>query len=219
MDEPNPSAILAALDEMPLFPLPQVVLFPHAIMPLHVFEPRYRALVKDCLAAHKVFAMALITDARPTDAGHPAIAAVAGAGIIVEHEALADGRSMLLLHGQARVRLEELPFTAPYRRARATLLEELPLEVPELDRAALLASASAFAHEVQKQNASFAFRIPGHLAPGALADHCAHHLLVDTAVRQALLCELDPRARVRAVTTELAFQHAALLRETGGVLH
>jgi len=220
MDPDQPSPILAALDELPLFPLPQVVLFPHAFVPLHVFEPRYCRLVKDCLASHRVFALALITDASGSDAhGNPPIADIAGAGVIVEHQAFPDGRAMLLLHGQARVRLDELPFVPPYRRARATLLQEHTTAVSAEERAALLASAAAFTAEVQKQDARFQFRLPAHLSAGALADHCAHHLLVDTAVRQALLSELDPCARVRTVTTELAVQHSALIRETGGVLH
>lgn len=220
MDPPNPSVLAAALEEMPLFPLPQVVLFPHAIVPLHVFEPRYRALVKECLATHKVFALARITSASLEDAnGHPPIASVVGAGLIVEHESLADGRSVLLLHGQARVRITELPFVAPYRRARAVVLEERVVDVAPTDRTALLASATAFAAELRRQDSSFSFRLPAHLAPGALADHCAHHLLVDAVVRQELLEELDPRVRVRTVTTQLALQHAAVLREMGGVLH
>jgi Lon protease-like protein len=220
MDPANLSQIEAALEELPLFPLPQIVLFPHAILPLHVFEPRYCALVKDCLATHKVFALVLIVDAARTDAnGHPPIADVAGAGVIVEHQALEGGRSGLLLHGQARVKLHELPFVPPYRRARATLLRDRVGEVPASDRLALLASATAFSSEVQKQDPRFAFRVPDQLSAGALADHCAHHLLVDTVMRQALLAELDPCERVRMVTTELALQHSALLRETGGVLH
>ena len=220
MDPADPSQIEAALEELPLFPLTQVVLFPHALMPLHIFEPRYRALVKDCLATHKAFAIVLVTDPSAVDAdGNPPIAGVAGAGLIVEHQGLPDGRSTLLLHGQARVSLEELPFVPPYRRARATVLRELDVQVSASDRVALLASASAFSAEVQKQDSRFAFRLPGHLPSGALADHCAHHLVVDTSVRQTLLGEIDPRERVRVVTTELALQHAALLRETGGVLH
>jgi ATP-dependent Lon protease len=220
MDPGARSQIEAALEELPLFPLPQVVLFPHAIMPLHVFEPRYRALVKDCLATHKAFALVLIVDGSRTDAhGHPPIAEVAGAGVIVEHQGLPDGRSALLLHGQARVRLEELPFIPPYRRARATLLSDRAEDVPAADRLALLASATAFSSEVQKQDSRFVFRVPSQVSAGALADHCAHHLLVDTVMRQALLAELGPRERVRMVTTELALQHSALIRETGGVLH
>jgi ATP-dependent Lon protease len=220
MEPAHASQLEAALFEMPFFPLPQVVLFPEALLPLHVFEPRYRALVSDCLASHKVFAVALITDpARPDARGNVPVAEIAGAGLIVEHHGLPDGRSTLLLHGQARVRLEELPFVPPYRRARATLLRDQPFDVDATDRAALLASATAFSGEIHKQDRRFTLRLPADATAGALADLCAHHLLVDTSVRQALLAETDPRVRVRTVTAELALQHATLLRETGGVLH
>jgi len=220
MDSKQPSQLEAALEEMPLFPLTQIVLFPHALLPLHVFEPRYRAMLKDCLAGHKVMAMALITDPfHMTENGEPPIAKVAGAGVIVEHQALPDGRSTFLLHGQARVRLEELPLVAPYRRARATVLHEDEVDVAADDRMALHASAAAFSAEVRRQNPRFSFRIPDHVSAGALADYCAHHLIIDTSTRQTLLEELDARERVRIVTSELAVQHAALLRESGGVLH
>ena len=108
----------AALADLPVFPLPQVVLFPHAMLPLHVFEPRYRAMLKDCLETHKLMAVALVLDANDRDEhGNPRMAQIAGVGLIVEHQQLPDGRSNILLHGQGRVRLEELPFVPPYRRA------------------------------------------------------------------------------------------------------
>ena len=65
-----PSMVLpeAALADLPVFPLPQVVLFPHAMLPLHVFEPRYRTMLAHCLATHRIMAVALVTvplDASP----------------------------------------------------------------------------------------------------------------------------------------------------------
>jgi Lon protease-like protein len=208
----------AALEALPVFPLPQVVLFPQAILPLHVFEPRYRAMLRDCVATHGAMAVALLLGSS-REGQLPPIATVAGVGIVIEHQPLADGRSNILLHGRARVRLEELPFVPPYRRARATILEELPERVSHADRAALLACADAFAAEVRHKNPEFSFRIPPNLEPGVLCDYCAHHLVVDTVLRQRLLEELSPAERVRMVTTELASQHSALLRESGSFLH
>lgn len=212
-----------ALNELPIFPLPQVVLFPQAILPLHIFEPRYRAMLRDCLATHKVMAMALVGGTPESgDHGHPPIRSVAGAGVIVEHQPLPDGRANVVLHGCARVRLVELPFVPPYRRARAILLpdaDDTRDAVSSSDRAALLASVSAFAADIRKHNPTFAFQVPTNLEPGVLADYCAHHLIVDTEVRQTLLEELHPKERVRIVTHELAMQHSALLRESGGLLH
>jgi ATP-dependent Lon protease len=195
----------AALAELPVFPLSQVVLFPRALLPLHVFEPRYRAMLKDCLATHKAMAMGLVIGPPGPD-GHPPIATVAGAGVIVEHQELPDGRSNILLHGRARVRLEELPFVPPYRRARATILEEIPTSVRDADRAALFAAVSAFVQEVKKRDPSFSFSLPPSLEPGAIADLCAHHLVIDAAARQAVLEELDAAERVRRVIAELSAQ-------------
>jgi Lon protease-like protein len=213
------SDLEAALDELPIFPLPQVVLFPQTILPLHIFEPRYRALLKDCLATHGALAMVRLTGPPSIEGELPPIASVAGAGVIVEHEQLPDGRANVLLHGRARVRLEELPFVPPYRRARATRLVDAHEVVVYSDRAALVACAEAFAAEIRQHSREFSFRIPANLEPGVLSDYCAHHLLVDTAIRQRLLEELSPAERVRIVTKELAAQHSAMLRESGGLLH
>jgi Lon protease-like protein len=212
----------AALDVLPIFPLSQVVLFPEALLPLHIFEPRYRTMLKDCLATHGALAMALLLESGTDSGGRselPRVASVAGAGIIVEHQPLPDGRANILLHGRARVRLEELPFVPPYRRARATLLCDVDDPASASDRAALLACAEAFAAEVRQRSPDFSFRIPPNLEAGVLADYCAHQLLVDMDLRQRLLEELRPAERVRLVTGELASQHSALLRESGSLLH
>ncbi|HEY8075628.1 MAG TPA: LON peptidase substrate-binding domain-containing protein, partial [Labilithrix sp.] len=95
-----------ALDELPIFPLPHVVLFPHAVLPLHVFEPRYRTMLADCLKTHRAIAIAQILQGSEDD-GKPRIARVSGGGIVVEHQELADGRSNIVVLGQARLRLEE----------------------------------------------------------------------------------------------------------------
>jgi Lon protease-like protein len=210
----------AAMEELPLFPLAQVVFFPRATLPLHVFEPRYRAMLQHCLETHGALAVVQVVDPSDLDEhGNPRIADVAGAGVIVEHQKLPDGRSNILLRGEARVRLEELPFVPPFRRARAVRLEDEPTSVPLADATALVAAATAFVSEVKKHDSSFSFRIPPNLQPGEIADLCAHHLLVSPPSRQRLLEELDPAARVRRVLEELALQHGAMVNERRGMLN
>ena len=86
-----------ALDELPLFPLPQVALFPGATLPLHVFEPRYRTMIRDVLASHRILAVVQITAREPLDAhGNPPIAAVAGVGLVVDHMEMPGGRYNIL---------------------------------------------------------------------------------------------------------------------------
>ncbi len=201
----------AALGALPLFPLPQVVLFPGAVLPLHVFEPRYKAMIRDCLATHRALAVVQITGPDDLDEhGHPAIAKVAGAGIIVDHAELPEGRFNILVRGRARVRLEEVPFVPPYRVAKATALHTDDSNVPERDVAALLANASGFAALVRERDRDFEFRLPRGAPPGFIADVCAHHLIIDAGERQAILETLDLGERILRVTEALALQRLAL---------
>jgi ATP-dependent Lon protease len=205
----------ADLKDVPVFPLPHVVLFPEAMLPLHIFEPRYRAMLADCLAGKSRAIVVAQIDRR---GGR--IAEIAGAGVIVEHHPLPDGRSNIVVAGAARVRLDELvteePPRFPYKRARATPLADVDASVVDADRSALLAAATMFATEVKKHDPTFAFALPKGLDAGSIADVCAFQLVVDANVRQAILEELDPRVRVRVVMEQLALQHGAMLGDGDG---
>ena len=205
-------ATKSAQGVIPLFPLPQAVLFPKALLELHVFEPRYRALVRDALQGDRRLSVVLITDPNRLDVQrHPCIANIAGVGEIVEHAELAGGRYNILLRGCARVRLEEVPFVAPYRRAKSLLLEDTSTSVPEGDVAALVTTARSFASLVHECHQSFAFNLPQGTSVGALADLCAHHLVLDARERQRILETLDVPSRVRRVTEVLAIQRHSLM--------
>lgn len=209
----SPPNFLDALDRLPIFPLPQVVFFPEAMLPLHVFEPRYRVMLRDCLTTHGAMA---IVQALPgeDDQGRPRIAEIAGGGVVVEHQPLGDGRSNIVVVGKARLRLHEIDQdeALPYRIARATVLEDRVVTVPEHDRTALVAAASMFAAEVKKHDPHFTFKMPKVLEAPHLADLCAFQLIVDASARQAVLDELDPRVRVSMVLDQLALQHGAMMR-------
>lgn len=206
-------SIDAALGALPLFPLPQAVLFPGAILPLHVFEPRYKVMIRDCLASHRALSVVQITDPGMRDEhGHPGIARVAGAGVIVDHAELPEGRYNILVRGVSRVRLDELPFVPPYRRARATVLAAPAEGAPERDVSALLSNASAFVALVRERERDFDFHLPRSALPGEIADVCAHHLVIDPDERQAILETLDLRERVLRVTEVLALQRLSMTK-------
>jgi len=201
-----------ALPALPLFPLP-TVLFPGAMLPLHIFEPRYRAMIRDALDTHRALAVVLITDPTAIDEhGHPAIAEVAGAGVIVDHAELPSGRFNVLVRGRARVRLEELPFgeAYPYRRACATILEPPAVDVPSAEISALITAATAFTARVRERDPTFEFPLPRDAPAALIADLCAHHLVLDARERQTILETLDPVARVRRVAEALTLQRLTL---------
>lgn len=108
-----------------LFPLPNLVLFPHVVQGLHIFEPRYRQMTADALAGDHLIAMALMRadDDEPTD--RPAIEPVVCVGRIVWHERMADGKYNLRLRGLCRARvLDELDSDRLYRTARVELVPD-----------------------------------------------------------------------------------------------
>lgn len=119
-----------------LFPLPGLVFFPHAILPLHIFEPRYRQMTEDALAeGDRLITMVLPrADVPETLEGAPALEEIACLGRVFQHQRLPDGRFNLLLLGLKRVRLtREIPTEKLYRLAEAETLEDVELGPPEGD--------------------------------------------------------------------------------------
>jgi uncharacterized protein len=134
---------------IPLFPLPGVVLLPGTILPLHIFEPRYRAMVADALQGDRTIGMALLKPGQDSPNAPPRIYPVGGAGEIIEAEELEDGRYNILLEGRFRFRvLEEAP-ADPYRVARVEEVRSLPFSEPaQRDRA--LDAATALFREIAR---------------------------------------------------------------------
>ena len=109
---------------VPMFPLPGAYLIPGTIMPLHIFEPRYRKMTEDLLDTAGRLVIATIDQRHEGDlAGSPPVLPVAGLGEICGHEKLDDGRFVIALAGLGRTRLREIPSEEPYR-----MVELLPFE-------------------------------------------------------------------------------------------
>ena len=195
------------LNALSVFPLPNATLFPGALLPLHVFEARYRDLVRDALAGSKTFAIARLKPGFETDyEGRPPVFEVCGAGRIVEHVAHNDGRYHLLLRGVSRVRIvRELPPATPYRVVSGEVIDDLPL-----DRAL----GSALERKIHELWSVLAPELPevlrdlgdvthGAEGSGAFADRVAAVMAGDAELGQALLSEADPCERLRMITERL----------------
>src|SRR4029453_16041386 len=91
---------------IPIFPLPNVVLFPNVFLPLHIFEPRYRAMIKDALASARIIGMGLRRRGFGADsAGGPPVYPIGCAGLITHSEPLTDGRFNIVLRGLEKFRM------------------------------------------------------------------------------------------------------------------
>lgn len=121
--------------EIPLFPLPNVVLFPGMPLPLHVFEPRYRKMVRDVLGAHKTIGMMLLRPGwEPEYQGRPPVYEIGCAGVLERCDPLADGRFNILLRGVSRFRVVSERAEEPYRLAVVAPLPDELGDPAELER-------------------------------------------------------------------------------------
>ncbi len=114
---------------VPVFPLPEVVFFPGVSLPLHVFEPRYRAMVEDVRAGEGLIAVATLLPGWEDDAGGaPRFHPLATIGRMEDVRRLDDGRFVLRLQGLERARLEEEFTSLPYRKAQARVVPDLAVD-------------------------------------------------------------------------------------------
>ncbi len=208
--------VRGALPRLPIFPLPGAVLLPHALVPLHIFEPRYRKMTSDCEAGLRVLALAHIPDERAAGERPPRVLPVLGVGVLAGLDRLPDGRFNIVLRGVARARIQdELPQTEPYRLVRARLLEPAAAAsraatLADALRHLVLALSAARRTEETQALAQLAARAEG---PGDLADIVAGALLATPRERQAVLDAVELEPRLELATQAAA---AALARTASG---
>ncbi|HLY12345.1 MAG TPA: LON peptidase substrate-binding domain-containing protein [Planctomycetota bacterium] len=178
-----------------MFPLPNVVLFPRMFLPLHIFEPRYRAMTRSVLDGERYVAMALLQPGwQKHGEGAPAVHPILGLGKIVEDTALDDGRFNLVLYGMGRIRLLDERSGEPYRIARVEVLKERPATGAGYERKRRL--LHAFYLQVLKQITQGSIAAPpGDVPLGLLCDFLSSLIAFEPGVKQSLLEELDVGAR------------------------
>ena len=199
------------LAALPVFPLPNVVLFPGQLLPLHIFEPRYRELVKEVLAGRKLMGIVRLKPGFEAEYdGRPPVFDVCGVGSIIEFVEHDNGRFDITLRGLARARIvEELP---PRRSFREMRLLELP------DGFSDAGVTSAWQRKLISLWATLAPHLPesvrdlraltrGAEGAGAYADRLAAALVGDPDASQRLLAEVDPAERLRLITEKLQQVH------------
>lgn len=131
---------MSELITIPIFPLPNVVFFPRTFLPLHIFEPRYREMIKDALNGDRYIGMNLLQEGWEKDYyGNPPVYPVGCMGKIVEVQTLEDGRYNIILFGLTKFIIKKQIFTKSYRQAQIeythpekSITESLPLHIKEM---------------------------------------------------------------------------------------
>jgi len=192
------------LDELAIFPLPNAVLLPGGVLPLHVFEPRYRELTRDCLAGSRQMAIALLQPGfEASYFERPAIHPVCGLGTIICSEELPDGRFHILLRGVGRIRVEhELPPNGhAYRVVRASWVDATRTRCVDTLTAShgqLLALCDRLACVLDHGGQELCELVHAQPTPGECADVITAALVTDPRRRQQLLETFDAADRVTA---------------------
>jgi Lon protease-like protein len=206
--------------EVPLFPLPNAQLFPQALLPLHVFEPRYRDLVRDAMAGDRMLGVAMLLPGYEEHyQARPPVREVCGVGRIIAHEELPDGRSNILLRGEYRgMIVGELPAIHAYRVARVdTIPDEVPASGLAESQDTLLTLSDQLSLRLPSGGDTLRTLARSVTGPGALADVLAAALLTDSDVRQRVLETRDVVARARDVADQVGLLLARLADHQGPV--
>jgi Lon protease-like protein len=202
---------------LPLFPLPNVVLFPNVFLPLHIFEPRYRQMVEEALAGDRIIGMVLLQPGYEADyEGRPAVYAVGCAGLMTHAERLGDGRFNIVLRGLERFRiLDEEPPTPPtlYRRALVAPLVEPAGSAPDVlraERQKLEAMLTPLLNGTPAERG-----LPSHMPDEELINALSQYLALEPIEKQALLERDGPLARCQSLS-ELLEMRALTEKGLGG---
>lgn len=192
-----------------LFPLPNLVLFPHVVQPLHIFEARYCEMLEDALAGDGLIAIALLSPGWELDyEGRPPIAPVACLGKILSHQRLAGGKHNLLLRGMCRAAIRrEQPAQRAFRLADVDLLEDFYPASSAAARPALQRRLVELARELLPDKAAGHEQLDDLLASqvslGMLSDIFAYTLGFPLSMKQRLLAEWNVDRRTRLLCEQL----------------
>jgi len=186
-------------ENVPVMPLPGALLFPHALLPLHIFEPRYREMLEHALRAHRMFCVALIRPQRSQWKTTDDFFHVAGVGLIRACVGCGDGTSNLILQGLQRVRFTGFEQSAPFPIARIE-----PLEVKtsaSVETEALGAKVLELYSKLKTAGRQLPEKVDNYLSllsdMEMLADLMAATFVNDPLRRQELLEELSLNRRLR----------------------
>jgi uncharacterized protein len=215
-------------DLLPLFPLPNVVLFPNVFLPLHIFEPRYREMVADALASDRMIGMVLLKAGwQHGYDGRPPVYPIGCSGVITHVERLEDGRYNLVLRGVERFRILEEDRDRLYRRASVEPVAERALAAE--DRASLRRQRSkleslmapVFERQIERSGVVASLprggdpMIPAGMADEDLVNALAQYLDLEPVEKQALLERHCLRSRAESLV-ELLEMKVMIARTPGG---
>ncbi|HXW04601.1 MAG TPA: LON peptidase substrate-binding domain-containing protein [Vicinamibacterales bacterium] len=184
---------------IPLFPLPNAVLFPNVFLPLHIFEPRYREMVNDALEGDRIIGMILLRPGWEAEyEGRPPVYSIGCAGLITHAERLPDGRFNIVLRGLEKFRILDEDDSRTYRIAQVdSLLEQMTDEDRTEMRMARRRLEALLVPQPEGRGADP--KVPPTMPDEDLVNALAQYLELEPVEKQALLEREGLLARCRSL--------------------
>lgn len=183
---------------IPIFPLEDVMLFPEMSVPLHIYEPRYKAMIAEALKGNRVIGMVLLRPGYEKDYERsPSVFQVGCAGVINEVEELPDGEYNIVLGALTKYRITREEASRPYRVAHVTAIADT---TSETDKAALHLRRQRLEALVQESGGRTGLRgIPDGISDERLVNGISQLAHIDELERERLLEQPNPLARANAL--------------------
>jgi Lon protease-like protein len=204
---------------IPLFPLPNVVLFPNVCLPLHIFEPRYREMTADALKGDRIIGMVLLRPGWEGDyEGRPPIYDIGCAGLITHSEKLEDGRYNLVLRGMEKFRVLDEDAQRSYRRAEVQAIHEA---LSEADRDVMRKERRRLESLLvpQPQGRGVDPKMPPSMPDEELVNALSQYLDLEVVEKQALLERDGLVNRCRSLIELLEMKVITARHDWGGGRH
>ena len=186
-------------ERVPVMPLPSALLFPHALLPLYIFEPRYRTMLEHALRQHRMFCIALLKRDHEEWQSTDDFFHIAGVGLIRACVGRRDGTSNLILQGICRVRFSRFDQSAPFPIAQIEQLESQA--TPSVETDALSAKVIELYTKLKENGRKLPEKVDRYLSElsntEVLADLMAATFVNDPLRRQQILEELVLNQRLR----------------------
>jgi Lon protease-like protein len=204
-----------------IFPLPNVTLFPNVMLPLHIFEPRYRCMAEDTLSGDGYLALGLLKDGWEDsyETKDCAIHDTVCLGKVIANEQLEDGRHYLMLQGLRRAQLvTELETDLPYRLGMLELVEDIYPQTPVIDRERRQEELVNWFRRVYPKlglEAEIIHALGSDMQLGELCDVIAHSLKLPSEDAQQLLAQANVDQRSDLVLEMLKLQFRGTLEPAG----
>jgi Lon protease-like protein len=206
---------------IPIFPLPNVVLFPNVFLPLHIFEPRYRQMTAEALAGDRIIGMVMLRPGYEADyEGAPPVYATGCSGLITHAEKLDDGRYNMVLRGLEKFSIEREELPAVGRLYRSAIISPINELLADGERDELRHERKRLLNLLAPSiTSTLEGRLPDAMPDEDLINTLAQYLEFDPVEKLALLQRPGALARCRSMVELLEMKQMGTGHATPGHIH